>query len=382
MLYDAVVLGLGAVGSSALYHLARRGARVLGIERFGIAHNKGSSHGQSRMIRTAYFEHPNYVPLLHRAYELWDELESAGEQKLLYRTGGLYLGELESELVAGSLLAAREHKLPHELIDPAEVRKRFPAFAPPEDHVGFYEPAAGFLLPEKIIEANVALAKHRGAIVITDRVATWSASEGNTITVHAGTESFQTKQLILSNGAWMAESIRGLASLFTVTRQPLAWFEPQQAEQLRLGSFPVFAISNPAGGLYYGFPIHDDRGFKCAYHFPAERADPDQLDRNIRPGEAEAIAAAVNRCIPGACGRLLRSCMCMYTNSPDGHFILDRHPNHENVILASCCSGHGFKFASVIGEILAQLALDGRTSHPIDFLSLKRFKTDGNARPN
>lgn len=382
MVYDAIVLGLGAMGSSALYHIARRGARVLGIERFGIAHNKGSSHGQSRMIRTAYFEHPNYVPLLHRAYELWDELESASDQKLLYRTGGLYLGEIESELIAGSLLAARQHSLLHELIDPAEVRKRFPAFAPPEDHVGFCEPAAGFLLPEKIIETNVALAKHRGAAVMTDRVATWSTSERNTITVHAGTESFQTKQLILSNGSWIPESIRDLASLFTVTRQPLAWFEPHHADQLKLGGFPVFAISNPAGGLHYGFPIHDDCGFKCAYHFPQERADPNQLDRNIRPGEAEAIAAAVNRCIPGACGRLLRSCMCMYTNSPDGHFILDRHPNHENVILASCCSGHGFKFASVIGEILAQLAIDGRTSHPIDFLGLNRFKTDGNARPN
>jgi sarcosine oxidase len=260
--------------------------------------------------------------------------------------------------------------------------KRFPAFAPPEDHVGFYEPAAGFLLPERIIETNVALAKCHGAKVMTDCVASWSTADGNSIIVHAGSETSQAKQLILSCGAWMPDLVHHPADVFTVTRQPLAWFEPQQADRLRLGSFPVFAISNRAGGLHYGFPIHDDRGFKCAYHFPAERTDPDQLDRNMRPGEAEAIAAAVNRCIPGACGRLLRHCMCMYTNSPDGHFILDRHPKHENVIFASCCSGHGFKFASVIGEILAQLALDGRTTHPIDFLSIKRFKADGNTRPN
>jgi sarcosine oxidase len=375
MTYDTIILGLGAMGSSALFHLARRGRKVLGIEQFDIAHDRGSSHGRSRMIRLAYYEHPDYVPLLRRAYELWDELSADAEEQLLYRTGGLYLGSSGCELVEGSLRSAREHRLPHELIDRDAIKRRFPQFEPPADAAGLYEPSAGFLLPERAIATNVRLAKTDGAEFRTGEHVIYWEGRDDYVVVQTDRETYTAGHLIIAGGSWTSRLCRIpiLEQNLRVTRQVLAWFEPLR-DDLQVGQFPVWAIDHPAGGIHYGFPVHPaDEGFKAAFHFPRETAHPDALDRLLRPDDEAAIRETVDQWLPNAAGRLVRHAVCMYTNTPDGHFVLDRHPEHRNIVIASCCSGHGFKFSSVIGEILADLATRGRTEHPIDLFKVSRL---------
>jgi sarcosine oxidase len=376
MTYDAIILGLGAMGSSAAMRMTRVGKRVLGLEQFGVAHHRGSSHGRSRMIRMAYYEHPDYVPLLRRAYELWDELSSLAEEPLLFRTGGLYLGPPECEVIAGARRSAAEHLLPIEVLDRRAVERRFPQFRPDEGMIGVFEPSAGFLLPERVIAANLRLAESAGATIKTgERVIDWRArSDG--VEVITDRAAYEGKCLILAAGAWMADLCRlpMLASRLHVTRQASAWFQPLRND-LSIGTMPVWGIDHPSGGLLYGFPVHpaDDGGLKAALHLPGPEADPDSLDRSEHPHDIDLIRATLDRHLPNAAGTLARHCVCMYTNTPDGHFILDRHPDHANVFLASCCSGHGFKFASVIGEVLADLACGSGSNAPIGFLSMGRF---------
>lgn len=374
--YDKIILGLGAMGSSAAMQLARRGTRVLGLERFGVAHDQGSSHGRSRMIRLAYYEHPDYVPLLRRAYELWDELSRLAGESLLFRTGGLYLGRPECEVIAGARRSAAEHGLPIEVLDRDAVGRRFPQFRPDPGMIGVFEPSAGFLLPERVIAANLRLAESAGATINTgEQVIDWRAgSDGVEVVTDRAT--YSAGSLILAAGAWMAHLCRlpMLASRLRVTRQPLAWFQPLR-DDLSVGTMPVWGIEHPSGGLLYGFPVHpaDDGGLKAALHLPGPAADPDSLDRSEHPRDVDSIRAGLDRHLPGAAGAPVRHRACMYTNTPDGHFVLDRHPDHPNVVLASCCSGHGFKFASVIGEILADLATGRLPRTPIEFLSLGRL---------
>ena len=377
MTYDTIILGLGAMGSSAAMRLARRGKRVLGLERFGVAHNRGSSHGRSRMIRMAYYEHPDYVPLLRRAYELWDELASLADEPLLFRSGGLYLGRPDCELIAGARRSAAEHRLPIEVLDRDAVARRFPQFRPDEGMIGVFEPSAGFLLPERVIVANLRLAECAGATIRTgERVIDWHArSDG--VDVMTDRASYTGRSLILAAGGWMGDLCRlpMLAARLRVTRQALAWFQPLRND-LSIGTMPVWGIDHPSGGLLYGFPVHpaDDGGLKAAVHLPGPDAHPDALDRSERPDDIDLIRAGLDRHLPNAAGTLARHCVCMYTNTPDGHFVLDRHPDHANVLFASCCSGHGFKFASVVGEILADRASGLSTTAPIGFLSLRRFQ--------
>lgn len=373
--YDVIVVGVGAMGSSTCYHLARRGAAVLGLEQFAIPHDFGSSHGHSRMIRMAYYEHPDYVPLLRRAYELWERFEANHGTKLLHETGGLYLGPAESELVGGSLRAAREHGLPHELLSRDDIRRRFGQFTAPEDWVGLYETRAGFLRPEHVICAHADAALRAGAELHGhEPVREWSASDAG-VTVRTDCGTYQGKTVIFCGGAWTDRLVRDLGVPLVVTRQVLGWTWPRRPERFRLGEFPVWAIGNPDGSLYYGFPmLPDSPGFKSGHHAPGPVADPDRVNRNPMPEDEHPFRNALQQYLPDADGPTLAMRICLYTNSPDHHFILDRHPRHQNVLLACGFSGHGFKFASVVGEIMTDLALDDATKLPIGFLGLARFQ--------
>jgi len=373
MTHDVIIIGLGAMGSAAAHHLARRGARVLGIDQFDVPHDRGSSHGRTRMIRLAYFEHPDYVPLLRRAYELWEQLSRDAGETLLFQTGGVYLGPRDCELIDGALRAAALHKLQHELLDRSQIVARFPQFQPPPDAIGVFEPAAGFLLPERVIESQVRLARQHGAEIRTGQpVLEWTAGAGG-VTVRLPSETHHAGRLVIAAGAWMPRLVPAVAPRLRVTRQVLAWFEPLR-DDLVPGQLPVFGIGHATGGMHYGFPVIDcSEGFKAALHHPGEPADPDSLDRSLHARDVEMIRQTIDQWLPRAAGKLLRHATCMYTNSPDGHFILDRHPDHHNVFVASCYSGHGFKFASVIGEIVADLVTTGATRHCIEFLSLNRF---------
>src|SRR5262245_44200624 len=375
--YDAIVLGLGAMGAAAAMHLARRGCRVLGLEQFDLPDRRGSSHGFSRMIRLCYYEHPDYVPLLQRSYELWREIESASGQRLMHITGGLYMGPEGCEAVAGSLRTARERGLPHELLSHAAIAHRFPQFHLPGDHVGLFEPSAGFLIPERSVAAHAAAALRSGAELRAHEAALeWHAEERG-VRVRTARVEYSGARLVITAGPWAGRVMSGLGVPLTVTRQVMAGVWPRRPELFALGGFPCWALDSPGGSIHYGFPMHDEApGLKIALHRRGEVTDPDALIRDSLPGDEDTVRPALCRTLPDADGPLLALRACMYTNSLDSHFIIDRHPSAPNTVIACGFSGHGFKFAPVVGEVLADLALDGRTRHPVAFLGLTRFGID------
>jgi sarcosine oxidase len=371
--YDAIVVGLGSHGSAAAAELARRGLRVLGIERFERGHAKGSFVGRSRVIRLAYFEHPDYVPLLRRAWERWLDLERETGKRLLFPTGGLYAGAPGSAIVTGSLRSAREHGLAHEALETDDLRRRFPWLRPDDGMVGLFEEQAGYLVPEACIEAHLAVAERHGAdLRFGDPVDDWY-KDGSGFGVHtAGGARESCERLVIVPGAWLAPLLPDVTFPMAVERVPLFWYEPRRPEAFR--DMPVYIVETDTGS-YYGFPYLADQGLKVARHGTGEPAYPDRLDRNIRPGEDVRVRGFVQRYMPDGDGPLRDAVVCMYTKTPDEHFVIDTIPGLPGVAFASACSGHGFKFASVMGEILADLATTGRTSLPIGFFSASRFST-------
>jgi len=373
--YDVIVVGVGAMGSSTCLHLARRGARVLGLEQFDIPHALGSSHGFSRMIRMAYYEHPDYVPLLRRAYELWHELESDSGQKLLYETGGVYMGPPTGQVVSGAIRAAKEHGLAHEALSHDDIAKRFPQFHIPGVFTGVWEPRAGFLLPEKVIAAQAELALRAGADFRgREPVVAWKATSSG-VSVHTDKNEYHADRLVFCGGPWTGKLVRDLGVELVVTRQVLGWLWPRRPELFSFGTFSVWGIEADDGSLSYGFPMMPENpGLKVARHGRGQPTDPDTVKRDATPQDEAEVRQIVERNLPDGAGPLLSLRTCLYTNSPDGHFILDAHPAHPNVLLACGFSGHGFKFASVIGEVMADLATRGATELPVGFLGLSRLR--------
>lgn len=373
---DAIVIGVGGMGSAAVYHLARRGASVLGLERFRIPHELGSSHGASRIIRLAYAEHPNYVPLLRRAYALWRELESEAGETLLVTTGGIDAGAPESATVKGSLDSCAIHHLDHEVLDAAALARRFPGYRLPSGMVAVLQPDAGFLLPERSIVAHVAAARQHGAEVRAGaRVLSWNVAGGEVV-VRSDEGEYRARKLIIAAGAWARTLIPELHDLAIPERQVLIWTLPLHAERFALGAFPVFNMETPEG-RFYGFPIYGVPGFKIGkYHHRAERVDPERMDRACHQEDEAVLRDGIRRYFPDANGPTLDMKACLFTNTPDEHFILDLHPRHPEIAIAAGFSGHGFKFCSVVGEIMADLALEGRTRFDVDMFRLSRFRDD------
>jgi sarcosine oxidase len=362
--FDVIVIGLGGMGSAAAAHASARGQRVLGIEQFQPAHDHGSSHGRSRVIRLAYFEHPAYVPLLHRAYELWRRLEAQTGRHVLQITGGLMIGSPDSEVVSGSLRSAREHQLDHEMLDADQIRRRFPAFTPPAGTVALLENAAGIVFPEEAIRAHLDVAADNGAHVHFDeRLADWEPGASGRIIVTTSRGRYECERLILAPGAW-APSVFKLDGLpLEVEPQQLHWFAPAGGEApFAPDRFPIYIWDLGGGIQFYGFPADEDGRVKVAFF------------RSRVSGEA-AMRAALAPCLPAlAHGALVETVSCKYTLTPDHHFVIGHHPDQPGVVIASPCSGHGYKFASVVGEILADLAIDGATRHPIDLFDPRRFR--------
>jgi sarcosine oxidase len=368
--YDVVVVGVGGMGSAALYHLARRGKRALGIERFEIPHERGSSHGLTRIIRQAYFEHPSYVPLVRRAYELWRELEAGAGEQLLYVTGAVEGGP---RIFEGAVRSSVEHGLPFEELDGTEVGGRFPAFHLPRDLQVVYQRDGGFLLPERCIVAHVEGARARGAEVRTgERVLEWSAGE-NGVRVRTDRREVEAERLVLTAGAWSQDVARLPPGMVVAQRQVLGWLEPSRPELFAVDRFPVFNLALEEGHVY-GFPIHGVPGFKLGhYDHEGARGEPDSIPREVTAEDEVPLRRFAERYFPGGAGRTLDLKACLFELSPDEHFLIDRHPDSEAVVVGAGFSGHGFKFCSVVGEILSDLALDGDTLHDIGFLRLGRF---------
>jgi sarcosine oxidase len=377
--FDVIVIGVGAMGASACWQLARRGVRVLGLEQFSIGHVLGSSGGQTRMIRLAYYEHPDYVPLLRRAYALWEEMERESGQRVLFKTGGIYMGPENGEVVGGTLTAARLHGLAVQRVSQAQVRSRWPQFRVPDEFVGVWEPEAGFLLSEKAIGVFARVALEAGAEIHGHEAATRIDSEGGGVRVITNKGSYSAGRVVVCGGAWTSKLVRELGVELVVTRQVLGWVWPaKNAERFRLGEFPVWGVEQADGSLAYGFPMLDDYpGLKAARHGRGRPVDPDRVNREATADDEREVRELVGRWLPDGLGPTVAMRICMYTNSPDSHFILDRLPGRENVVIACGFSGHGFKFASVMGEALADLAVEGKTPLPVGFLGLSRFKSTG-----
>jgi sarcosine oxidase len=371
--YDVIVAGLGAMGSLTLHQLARRGHRVLGFDRFAPPHAMGSSHGQSRIIREAYFEDPSYVPLVQRAYECWAELEAASGTTFFRQTGGLMLGQPEGMLVRGARLSAELHALRHEVLDAREVARRFPAFHPDAGMVGVWEPRAGMLSPEAAIGAALGLATSQGAEVrVGEALVAWDATPYG-VEVITTRGRYRAGSLVIAVGAWTRDLLTELQLPLVVQRNVQCWFSPVRgAEQFTPEAFPVFIGEYAPGKVWYGFPDTGD-GLKVALHHCGEASHPDQLRREVDDKDLAPLRAIMERSMPDANGPLRGSAVCMYTNTPDEHFLIGRHPAHPAVIVASPCSGHGFKFASAIGELLADLATDRPPGFDLSLFALDRF---------
>lgn len=372
--YDVIVLGLGGMGSAAAYQLAARGLRVLGLEQFSPAHDRGSSHGQSRIIREAYFEHPAYVPFVQRAYQLWRELEQRTGTDLLHITGGLMIGRRDTELVAGAMQSAQMHDLAHEILDAAELRARYPLFQPDEDEIAVFERRAGYLMPEACVSAHIAAAQNAGAeLHFEEPVVDWSADSGSvTVTTERG--RYHSSALVITAGPWAGQIVPELATQLQVERIPVFWFRPDAPAPFASDRFPIYIWEQPNGRAFYGFPQIGD-SVKVAQHYGSLMTTPATIDRTVHADEVEAMRAVLQRYLPALNGALAATSTCMYTNSPDLHFIIDRHPAHSHVVIAAGFSGHGFKFSSAVGELLSEMVLDPAARPPIDLFRWDRLLT-------
>lgn len=370
--YDVAVVGLGAMGSAALFRLARRGMRVVGIERFARGHANGSSHGESRAIRLGYFEHPSYVPLARAAYEGWYELERLTGETVLTRTGVLEMGKPGSVIVNGSREASELHGLPHEVLDASEIARRFPQFTLPSDYSAVWQPDGGFVRPELANRLHLELAERAGATIVENRKVLAVEPGPHAVRILTEDGSVEAGSVIVAAGAWIGDLVSDLKPQLTVTRQVLAWFEPSRESAVALGALPVFIIDG-ADDIAYGFP-DIGAGFKCASHHDSgtwKHADAARQDAG--PADEKRMRDFLEAYLPDAAGPLKAMQTCMYTRTPDEDFVLDLHPQDPRIVVASPCSGHGFKFASVIGDVLADLTTEQATKHDISRFRIARL---------
>jgi sarcosine oxidase len=371
--YDVAVIGLGAMGSAALFHLARRGVRAVGIERFAPGHDRGSSHGESRAIRLGYSEHPSYVPLVRSAFANWRELERLSGETLLTTTGILEAGRPGSRMVAGSLEACRLHGLDHELLDASEVRRRIPAITLPAGYTAIWQPEGGFLRPELANSAHLRLAEKAGATVLTEtRVrAIHPVGEGVRVELNGGT--IEAGSVAVAAGAWIGDLVPELKPHLFLQREVLCWYEPLRPELFALGTLPVFAIESE-DDIVYGFPDFLGTGLKCASHYGSGIVGhADAARQDAGPADEARTRRFLEGFVPSGAGRLLGMKTCLYTMTPDEDFVIDLSPTDPRIVVASPCSGHGYKFASVIGDILADLAIQRITRHDIGRFRIGRF---------
>ena len=376
--YDAIVIGLGAMGSSTAYQIAAKGRKVLGLEQYSPAHDRGSSHGKSRVIRLTLYREAVYIQLLKRAYELWRQIAQDSEREVLTVTGGLALGRPEHSVIDGGLASAREFDLPCEVLDPGDVRRRFPPFTPSPDMIGVYERTAGFLRPEEAILAYHQQAARRGAqLHFNEPVLRWDVSpSGDRVAVATAKQEYEAARLIITPGPWALSAFTKLDVPLNVERLVMFWFEPPGGiEPFLPGRFPVYVCLPDHGERFYGFPAHEGPrgGAKVAFSRKGTPCSPDTINRQVDESEIASMREHLAKCVPALNGPCIGTQTCMYTNTPDLNFIIGSHPGCPQCVVAAGFSGHGFKFASVVGEILAELAVQGTTRYGIACFDPARF---------
>ncbi len=374
--YDAIVLGLGGIGSSTLYHFAASGANVLGIEQFQLVHDQGSSHGETRAIRKAYFEHPSYVPLIQRGYENWRKLEERTGKTLLFEQGLMEVGPQGGPLISGLESACQRHALSLEEISAAKFHERFPGFVLPEDCKCLYEPDGGYLLVEDCVAAYCGAAEGIGAHIAAEtKVLSWTTQDGR-VQVQTDKGEFCGERLVIAAGAWASRLLNDVDVKMQVKRKHLHWYSVPPDTYVAKDGSPVFFYETP-NGYYYGFPSLTEETWgmiKVAEHSHGEDIEsPDRFSRSVDSAEQARVEKFLEEYLGLEQVEALKHQVCMYTMSPDEHFIVDQHPEFPQVHFAAGLSGHGFKFASVLGEVLADLSLHGRTKQDVAFLTVNRF---------
>ncbi len=369
---DVIVVGGGAMGTATAFELVKRGHSVRLFEQFAIGHDLGSSHGYSRIIRRAYYEHPDYVPFVDRAYELWRALEKTVGESLLEITGIVEMGAPGSPLITGSLLSCRQHNIPHELLNAAQITSRFRQFAVPDWMRGVWQKDAGILAVERCILAFRLAAKNAGAMLHEEEEVLSIDPQNSGVTVRTRKGSYSAAKVVVCAGSWAGKMLADLKLPLCVTRQPLGFFTPKKREPFELGKFPLF-LMELYGHNFYGFPFFGVDCVKVASHSHGKIVTPETVDRAFSAADEAELRDFLEAHIPDAAGRLNFGKICLYTNTPDGDFILDAHPRHPHILIAAGFSGHGFKFASVVGETMAELCTDGKTRHKIDRFTLGRF---------
>ncbi len=377
--YDVIVVGVGGMGSATVRSLAERGLRVLGLDQFGIPHDQGSSHGLTRIIRLAFHEGPAYVPLGRRAYELWRDLERRSGEQVLHITGSVHAGAPGAAGFENTLRSCVEQDVPHTVLSSADLSERFPGYRLPAEMMAVVQPEGGFLAPERCIAASVAVAREQGADVREgEAMLDWApTSYGVRVSTARGT--YEAGALVLTAGAWAGKLIPELSGVAVPERQAVAWFAPRRPELFDPSRFPVFIVTW-RGEEHYGFPAFGVPGYKVGkFHNHGEFTDPNALDRAYRASDEEMLRAFTEECFPDAAGPLLRYVVCMFTNSPDKHFIIGKHQTYPQVSFAAGFSGHGFKFCSAIGEIMGDLAQTGESRHDISPFNPRRFSEAPNA---
>jgi sarcosine oxidase len=375
--FDTIILGLGAMGSAAAEACARAGRKVLGLEQFDFVHDRGSSHGQSRIIREVYYEHPAYVPLVQEAFQRWVDLEQRAGVRLLTRCPCANIGPPDSEIIRGVQAATRAHGLAAETWDARTLRERLPQFTLPNDYVTVVEVNAGWLQVEDCVRAQLEQARLHGAeLHEQERVITWT-SRGASIEVRSERDVYHAANLIITAGPWAGEVLRDLGLPLKVMRQLQLWFTPPPSEPFRAPAFPIFIVDTP-DGAYYGIPADAGPGVKLAQHYGAPELDrPEQIDRTITDSDVEPIRMFQQRHLPALAGApLTAAAVCIYTLTPDRHFLIDRHPDHNNVVLAAGFSGHGFKFAPVIGAILGDLSGHRNPQRELELFKLRDVRKE------
>ena len=367
------------MGSAITFHLVRRGARVLALDQFALAHDRGSSHGVTRIMRHAYYNAPTYVPLVKRAQSLWHELEEITGKVLFVPTGGISLGTRGARIVRGALLSAHRFGLEHEVLDASEIQKRFPALRLSPDMVGVRDPSAGLLLAEDAIRAHVAAAQAQGAEVRFNQTVTDWRAKPTGVEVHTNRSVHLGDRLVVAAGAWMPKLVTSVPLPLAVTRQVVGWFETNDPPLYEPSRLPIWLLQPPGDhDYYYGLPRFGPPGLKVGrMHHRQPTVSPATMDRDAHNDDEAILRKCLVRYFPGANGQALALKTCMFTSTPDGHFIIDKHPAHANVLILSACSGHGFKFAPVVGEIAANLILDGQTHHDIQMFRIDRFDEMG-----
>ncbi len=376
--YDVAVIGLGAQGSAAAWRLALRGQRVIGFDRFRPPHTFGSTHGDSRGIREAYYEGPSYVPFVRRAYDLWDELSAEIDKPLFTQTGALSLGTEGASLVEGVLASAREHDIAVDEMDASDLRRRYPSIAATDDLVGVLEQRGGMIDIDTALNGQLDLAAQHGAELHFDEpVERWLPIDmddlESPVRIQTAQGEYEADRMVVTAGAWNAGLLGKLDMPLRVTRQVMFWFEPRaNPEAFELGALPFWMWERGPQDFAYGFP-NVGKGFKLGHHQPLDEVDPSTYDRTVNAADEANVRDWLERTFPDVGGPMLRAETCLYTNTPDAHFIIDIHPKRPNIVLSSSCSGHGFKFAPAIGEALADLSIDRESSHDLSLFRIDRF---------